>query len=153
MKTAGTAAHLFLSVLQLFVSSPILDSIANFVLLSLYSTMTIREHILIVNGSHIRFWWVVHHYLCVAIAGTMLIWPGGQYYQEIRTTLTCFAIYIAAVQILQYRYQIGRLYTLRALARVDPMETTTDAENLHLSTDLYILLPFLFIGHVSIKNV
>lgn len=68
---------------------------------------------------------------------------------SIRTELLYFGLYLSGVQLLQYKLQVNRLYTLRALSRVDPMETTTDAENLHVPSGLVFLLPFLFFGHVS----
>lgn len=112
--------------------------------------MTVREHILVVNGSNIRPWWIIHHYLSIFLAGTLLIWPFGPTYMSIRTELLYFGLYLSGVQLLQYKLQVSRLYTLRALSRVDPMETTTDAENLHLTSGLVFLLPFLFFGHVSL---
>lgn len=138
-----------ISFLQLFFNSPVLDACSNFFLVYHYSTMTVREHILVVNGSNIRPWWIIHHYLSIAASGTLLIWPSGPTYLSVRNEIICFTIYLTGVQLLQYRQQVNRLYTLRALSRVDAMETTTDAENLHhLTSDLIILLPFLFIGHV-----
>jgi hypothetical protein len=148
MKISGTATLLALSCLQLFFKWTILDNLSNFLLLYLYSTMTIREHILLANGSHIRFWWIAHHYLLIGIGGTLLIWPNGSSYASMRTALVASTVIIGAIQILQYRYQLKRLYTLRALSKVDNMEITTDAEHLHLSTGLFFLLPFLFLGHV-----
>lgn len=139
--------HILISLLQLLLNYAPLDAISNFFLLYHYSTMTVREHILVVNGSNIRPWWIFHHYLSIVLAATLLVWPNGPTYQTIRPTIVYFGLYMAVVQLMQYRNQVSRLYTLRALSRVDPMETTTDAENLHLTTSLIILLPFLFFGH------
>lgn len=150
MKMVGTMTHLGLSFLQLFINSSLLDSLTNFLLLYVYSTAILREHLLLVNGSHIRSWWIFHHFICIAISGTTLIWPYGSAYVSMRRVLVCFNVYMAAVQIMQYRYQTARLYTLRALSQVDPMETTSDAGHLHLTTGLVLLLPFLFLGHVSL---
>lgn len=148
-KTIGVLISICISLIQLLVESTILDAFSNFFLVYHYATMSLREHILVINGSNIRPWWIVHHYLSIAIAATLLIWPSGPSYYAIRKEIVCFGIYIAGVQLLQYRQQVNRLYTLRALSRVDPMETTTDAENLHhLTSDLLFLLPFLFLGHV-----
>lgn len=59
-----------------------------------------------------------------------------------------FTIYTAAIQTLQYRYQMQRLYTLRALSKVDAMQTTTDTAQVHVgpgadAAGLTRLLPFL----------
>ena len=48
---------------------------------------------------------------------------------------------------MQYRYQMHRLYTLRALSRVNAMQTTTDSASVHVSNSLAFLLPFLLMGH------
>lgn len=150
MKIQGTTVHLALSCVQLFVDWTLLDSLSNFLLLYLYSTMTVREHLLLANGSHIRFWWIAHHYLFIGISATILIWPAGPSYESMRSVLISISVIIGAVQLLQYRYQLKRLYTLRALSKVDNMEVTTDAEHLHLTTGLFFLLPFLFLGHVPV---
>lgn len=137
-----------LSLLQLFYDHVLLDSLSNFHLVYYYSVLTLREHIMVANGSHIRAWWRAHHYLCVVIAGVLLIWPAGPAYTGMRPHLLRFAIYLSGVQVMQYRYQMRRLYTLRALARVGPMETTTESASVHIKNDLAFLLPFLLLGHV-----
>lgn len=42
---------------------------------------------------------------------------------------------------------MNRLYTLRALSRVNAMRTTTDSASVHVSNSLAFLLPFLLAGH------
>lgn len=42
---------------------------------------------------------------------------------------------------------MNRLYTLRALSRVNAMQTTTDSAMVHVSNSLAFLLPFLLGGH------
>lgn len=78
----------------------------------------------------------------------MLIWPAGSCFPKFRTQLLVFCSYVASVQFLQYRYQMSRLYTLRALSKVGPMETTTESAQVHVRTTLAFLLPFLIIGNV-----
>lgn len=153
-KLQATLLHLALSILQLFLikggynKGTLLDTITNFLLLYAYSTLTLREHILVVNGSNIRAWWIIHHYLCVVLTGTLLIWPASPAYFKSRTLMIYFSIYMAAVQAMQYRYQMSRLYVLRSLARVGPMETTTESAQVHVKTNLAFLLPFLIVGYV-----
>ncbi len=43
-------------------------------MVSYYFIVTIREHILIANGSRILHWWLVHHYLAILLAVIMLTW-------------------------------------------------------------------------------
>ncbi len=147
-KMAATVTHLALSLVLLLVTDvPWLDAASNYVLVYAYSTMTLREHILQLNGSAMHAWWVVHHYLCICLAGTLLIWPATPLYHSFRPQMLYFMVYIAAVQMLQYRYQMNRLYTLRALSRVSAMQTTTDSASVHVSNSLAFLLPFLLAGH------
>lgn len=42
---------------------------------------------------------------------------------------------------------MNRLYTLRALSRVNAMQTTTDSASVHVSPSLIFILPFLVAGH------
>lgn len=150
-KVFATVTHLLLSLILLLIRDhPWLDAASNFFLLYAYSTMTLREHILRLNGSAMQAWWIWHHYLCVVLAGVLVVWPHGATYYRMRNHLLLFMVYIAAVQILQYRYQMGRLYTLRAISRVGPMQTTTDSASVHIFNSLGFLLPFLLLGHVRI---
>ncbi|XP_020928896.1 transmembrane protein 120B isoform X5 [Sus scrofa] len=50
------------------------DEIFNFLLVWYYCTLTIRESILISNGSRIKGWWVSHHYVSTFLSGVMLTW-------------------------------------------------------------------------------
>ena len=40
-----------------------LDALFHFLLVWYYCTLTIRESILVVNGSNIQFWWRLHHFI------------------------------------------------------------------------------------------
>lgn len=149
-KVVATITHLILSLslLLLFREWPWLDALSNMHLLYTYSTMTLREHVLRYNGSTMPRWWIWHHYACVVLAGLLLLWPASRSYYVLRDQLLLFMVYIAAVQILQYRYQMSRLYTLRALSRVSPLQMTTDTASVHISRQLIFLLPLLLLGHV-----
>lgn len=50
------------------------DAAFNFLLVWYYCTLTIRESILINNGSRIKGWWVFHHYVSTFLSGVMLTW-------------------------------------------------------------------------------
>lgn len=50
------------------------DAAFNFLLVWYYCTLTIRENILISNGSRIKGWWVFHHYVSTFLSGVMLTW-------------------------------------------------------------------------------
>lgn len=51
-----------------------LDSILHFMLVWYHCTLTIRESILVVNGSRIKGWWRVIHFLTSITTGVMVVW-------------------------------------------------------------------------------
>uniref|UniRef100_A0A8B9SJM4 Transmembrane protein 120A n=1 Tax=Anas platyrhynchos TaxID=8839 RepID=A0A8B9SJM4_ANAPL len=73
---------LYLTIILLIVSfscrfllnSRVTDAVFNFLLVWYYCTLTIRESILINNGSKIKGWWVFHHYVSTFLSGVMLTW-------------------------------------------------------------------------------
>uniref|UniRef100_A0AAY5KHE5 Transmembrane protein 120B n=1 Tax=Esox lucius TaxID=8010 RepID=A0AAY5KHE5_ESOLU len=100
------------------------DEIFNFLLVWYYCTLTIRESILMSNGSRIKGWWVSHHYVSTFLSGVMLTWPEGSMYQMFRSQFLAFSIYQSFVQFLQYYYQSGCLYRLRALGERNQLDLT-----------------------------
>uniref|UniRef100_A0A6I8N8L4 Transmembrane protein 120A n=1 Tax=Ornithorhynchus anatinus TaxID=9258 RepID=A0A6I8N8L4_ORNAN len=123
---------LYLTILLLITSfscrfllnSRVTDSAFNFLLVWYYCTLTIRESILINNGSKIKGWWVSHHYISTFLSGVMLTWPDGPMYQKFRNQFLSFSMYQSFVQFLQYYYQSGCLYRLRALGERHNMDLT-----------------------------
>ncbi|XP_071472679.1 transmembrane protein 120B isoform X5 [Marmota flaviventris] len=69
------------------------DEVFNFLLVWYYCTLTIRESILISNGSRIKGWWVSHHYVSTFLSGVMLTWPNGLIYQKFRNQFLAFSIF------------------------------------------------------------
>ncbi|CDQ74012.1 unnamed protein product [Oncorhynchus mykiss] len=63
---------LFAFMCYCFVSYRFVDAILNFLLVWYYCTLTVRESILISNGSRIKGWWVFHHYVSAFLSGVML---------------------------------------------------------------------------------
>ncbi|XP_068079811.1 transmembrane protein 120A-A isoform X1 [Danio rerio] len=123
---------LYLTVLLLFfsftcrflVSYRVVDALFNFLLVWYYCTLTIRESILINNGSKIKGWWVFQHYVSTFLSGVMLTWPDGELYQMFRNQFLSYSMYINFVQFFQYYYQSGCLYRLRALGERHNMDLT-----------------------------
>ncbi|XP_018864113.1 transmembrane protein 120A isoform X1 [Parus major] len=123
---------LYLTIILLIVSfscrfvlnSRVTDAVFNFLLVWYYCTLTIRESILINNGSKIKGWWVFHHYISTFLSGVMLTWPDGLMYQMFRNQFLSFSMYQSFVQFLQYYYQSGCLYRLRALGERHNMDLT-----------------------------
>uniref|UniRef100_A0A8C3L3N7 Transmembrane protein 120A n=1 Tax=Chrysolophus pictus TaxID=9089 RepID=A0A8C3L3N7_CHRPC len=145
---------LYLTIILLIVSfscrfllnSRVTDSAFNFLLVWYYCTLTIRESILINNGSKIKGWWVFHHYISTFLSGVMLTWPDGLMYQMFRNQFLSFSMYQSFVQFLQYYYQSGCLYRLRALGERHNMDLTVEGFQSWMWRGLTFLLPFLFFG-------
>ncbi|GAA6094111.1 ion channel TACAN [Tachysurus ichikawai] len=141
---------LFSFMCWFLVSYRVLDALFNFLLVWYYCTLTIRESILINNGSKIKGWWVFQHYVSTFLSGVMLTWPEGELYQMFRNQYLSYFMYINFVQFLQYYYQSGCLYRLRALGERHNMDLTVEGFQSWMWRGLTFLLPFLFFGHVSI---
>ncbi|KAK6473472.1 transmembrane protein 120A isoform X1 [Huso huso] len=121
--------------LRFLMSTRALDAAFSFLLVWYYCTLTVRESILISNGSRIKGWWVVHHYVAAFLSGVML------------TCIMCSFFVAGFVQFLQYYYQSGCLYRLRALGQRHNMDLTVEGFQSWMWRGLTFLLPFLFFGH------
>jgi len=118
-----------------------------FLLVWYYCTLTIRESILKVNGSKIKGWWRTHHFLSTVASGVLLTWPDGVSYKLFRKQFIIFNCYIALVQFLQFWYQQGCLYRLKALGERHNMDITIEGFHSWMWKGLSFLLPFLYIGY------
>ncbi|XP_031751788.1 transmembrane protein 120A isoform X2 [Xenopus tropicalis] len=134
------------NVTLLSKQSKVTDAVFNFLLVWYYCTLTIRESILINNGSRIKGWWVLNHYISTFLSGVMLTWPDGLMYQMFRNQFLSFSMYQSFVQFLQYYYQSGCLYRLRALGERHNMDLTVEGFQSWMWRGLTFLLPFLFFG-------
>uniref|UniRef100_A0AAX7UQH8 Transmembrane protein 120A n=1 Tax=Astatotilapia calliptera TaxID=8154 RepID=A0AAX7UQH8_ASTCA len=163
---------LFSFICYFFVSYRFSDVILNFLLVWYYCTLTIRESILITNGSRsappitiiffincydlfikelahyrIKGWWVFHHYISAVLSSVMLTWPEGNLYHMFRNQFLAYSLYQSFVQCLQCYYQSGCLYRLRALGERHNMDLTVEGFQSWMWKGLTFLLPFLFFGH------
>ncbi|KXS10923.1 TMPIT-domain-containing protein [Gonapodya prolifera JEL478] len=130
-----------------FKAYRIVDLLYMFVLLYYYSVMTLREHVLVVNGSRIRTWWLMHHVVTIVLIGIMLVWPENRTYSAFRPNFLVYCAYLAFVSYFQFRYQTQRLYTLRALSMAGPMDTTVgEGVAGSASRDVGLLMGLLVIG-------
>uniref|UniRef100_A0A4W3GKL3 Transmembrane protein 120Ab n=2 Tax=Callorhinchus milii TaxID=7868 RepID=A0A4W3GKL3_CALMI len=92
---------LYLTIILLLISftcrfllnSRVIDSLFNFLLVWYYCTLTIREGILVNNGSRIKGWWVFHHYVSAFLSGVMLTWPDYLMYQMFRNQFLSYSMY------------------------------------------------------------
>jgi len=125
----------------------IIDAGYHFLFVWYYCTLTIREHILKVNGSKIKGWWLAHHFITTAAAGVFLVWPDGVTYWSFRDQFVLFCAYLSVVQVVQFYYQTGILYRLRALGVRNEMDITLEGFHSWMFKGFSFLLPFLFFGY------
>ncbi|KAI4495623.1 hypothetical protein M0802_008458 [Mischocyttarus mexicanus] len=136
-----------LSVLNLFTNVRTLELSLMFLLVWYYCTLTIRESILKVNGSRIKGWWRFHHFLSTVVSAVLLVWPNTGAWYAFRGQFIWFNVYISIVQYLQFRYQRGVLYRLKALGERHNMDITIEGFHSWMWRGLSFLLPFLFVGY------
>lgn len=137
-----------LAVLNLLTKFRPLELIYIFLLVWYYCTLTIRESILKVNGSRIKGWWRLHHFISTVAAAILLIWPDMETWNLFRDQFMWFNGYISVVQFLQFHYQRGVLYRLKALGERYNMDITIEGFHSWMWRGLSFLLPFLFIGYL-----
>ncbi|XP_037971246.1 transmembrane protein 120 homolog isoform X2 [Plutella xylostella] len=147
-KLVLSAIAFCLAVLNLSIDFRPLQLILIFLLVWYYCTLTIRESILKVNGSRIKGWWRLHHFISTAVSGILLIWPQNEPWAEFRHTFMWFIAYISVVQYMQFRYQHGVLYRLKALGARHNMDITIEGFHSWMWRGLSYLLPFLFAGYL-----
>jgi len=136
-----------LAIFNYFMDIRVLDLVFMFLIVWYYCTLTIRESILIVNGSRIKGWWRFHHFVSTVVGGVLLVWPDGETYREFRNQHMLFFVYVASLQYLQYLYQKGVLYRLRSLGERRDMDITIDGFHSWMWKGLGFLLPFLYVGY------
>uniref|UniRef100_A0A665TLE8 Transmembrane protein 120A n=1 Tax=Echeneis naucrates TaxID=173247 RepID=A0A665TLE8_ECHNA len=124
-----------------------LDALFNFLLVWYYCTLTIRESILISNGSRSSMNPLSPLFLSQSHAQGLLLSPEGALYQMFRNQFLTYCQYQSFVQFLQYYYQSGCLYRLRALGERHNMDLTVEGFQSWMWRGLTFLLPFLFFGH------
>ncbi|XP_050410361.1 ion channel TACAN [Patella vulgata] len=124
-----------------------IDAVLNFLLVWYYCTLTIRESILVVNGSRIKGWWVTHHFISTVCAAISLIWPDSLTYQLFRKQYIFFILYLSCVYVMQYYYQSGCLYRMRSLGEGHDMDITAEGFMSWMWKGLAFLLPPIFFGY------
>ncbi|XP_014270315.1 transmembrane protein 120 homolog [Halyomorpha halys] len=143
-----SAIGFLLSVANLCINLRVLELSLMFLLVWYYCTLTIRESILKVNGSKIKGWWRLHHFISTAASAFLLVWPVSSSWTTFRFQFMVFNVYISVVQYLQFRYQQGVLYRLKALGERHNMDITIEGFHSWMWRGLGFLLPFLFAGYL-----
>ncbi|CAF0880013.1 unnamed protein product [Rotaria sordida] len=126
----------------------VIDAAFHFLLVWYYCTLTIRESILVGNGSDIQFWWRLHHFISTVCSSIILTWSATHSYQIFRQQHYIFSLYLSLVQVLLYYYQKGLLYRLRALGDSDELQITIEGFQSWMLRGLTFLAPFLFLGYI-----
>lgn len=146
-KLVVTYFILVVSFMDLLFQSRVCDALLHFLLVWYHCTLTIRESILVVNGSRIKGWWRTLHFLTTINAGVMVVWPDGLMYNRFRVQFLSYICYSSFLQFLQYYYQKGCLYRLRALGERYDMDITIQGFHSWMWRGLGFLLPFLYFGY------
>jgi len=100
-----------------------------------------------VNGSRIKGWYRAHHVISCVLSAILLVWPVGTVYFQFRYTFSLFNVYISSVQYMQFVYQRGCLYRLKALGERRDMDITVEGFHSWMWKGLSFLLPFLYVGY------
>ncbi|KAL1140248.1 hypothetical protein AAG570_000180, partial [Ranatra chinensis] len=137
-----------MAVINLCTNIRVFELILFFLLVWYYCTLTIRESILKVNGSKIKGWWRMHHFISTAASAVLLVWPQSHLWHLFRQQFMIFNVYISVVQYLQFRYQQGVLYRLKALGERHNMDITIEGFHSWMCRGLSFLLPFLLFGYL-----
>lgn len=117
-------------------------------LLYYYVTLSLRENILLANGSGILHWWLYHHYVSILIAIMMLLFPNDYVITGRLVEMLVFGAIQGFVMLFQNNYQKKRLYTRKALGKARAIDVESSETLVEKPTDLKILIPMLFILYI-----
>ncbi|KYQ88186.1 transmembrane protein [Tieghemostelium lacteum] len=132
---------LFVVLLYLYPDRSFVTTSWQIWLLYYYVTLALRENILLVNGSKIRNWWIMHHYISIVGSLTNLLWPTGGSFSYFLPQITYFSGCQGIVQMLSSRYQQGQLYKQVAMGKASVIDVTGESDG--WTPSALFLLPFL----------
>ncbi|KAL3307711.1 hypothetical protein Ciccas_013770, partial [Cichlidogyrus casuarinus] len=144
---SGVLAFMSFAILQI-KQTRVLDSLYHFILVWFYCTLTIRERILIINGSRIKGWWYTYHFIMTVLSAIMLVWTNSNSYHMFRSQFFSYVLYLQLVHCIQYHYQRGCLYKLRALGSRHSMDITVDGFMSWMFRNLTFVIPFLLLAYL-----
>lgn len=109
-----------------------------------YISLSCREQVLRANGSRIKQWWIVHHYISALGSIVVLFWPmASATYQQTRRVLGIYSLVQVIVQEIQTQYQLGRLYKMVAMGKANPMDVTNETSSHRWAPNIDVLYPFV----------
>lgn len=92
----------FLSLMNLLTKRRALELTFLFLLVWYYCTLTIRESILKVNGSKIKGWWRMHHFISTVASAVLLVWPNSETWFIFRPQFMIFNVLISKCNFSSY---------------------------------------------------
>ena len=113
-----------------------------------YTSLALRENILLLNGSNVRSWWIYHHYVAAFGSVMLITWPDTPTYARIAPFWQYFLLYQGLVQVLQQWYQKKRDYANRALGRTQRMDVSFSETLTEFPKELVLLVPFVLVAHM-----
>ena len=109
-----------------------------------YISLSCREQVLRANGSRIKQWWIVHHYISALGSIVVLFWPmASATYQQTQRILGIYSVVQVIVQEIQTQYQLGRLYKMVAMGKANPMDVTNEMSSHRWAPNIDVLYPFV----------
>lgn len=127
-KLINTTLMMILTVISLIFHQYNLPSaLVHCVSVWYYFAITLRELILMTNGSKINWWWLLHHYCSIIIALLFLIWPPGECYKSFKAQIMLFSFCLSCVMTLQFRYQRAKLYRQVAMGKTHHMSVSQES--------------------------
>jgi len=119
-----------------------------------YFSLSIRENVLKLNGSRIKRWWIVHHYLTIIQSFLSLMICRSVYndYQGYFAYLTYLSLWNGCVMWVQNQYQEARHYARVAMGKASIFDGTTSETLVEApsqsSTWYYFLVPLLYMTYM-----
>jgi len=111
-----------------------------------YLALSLRQNILLTNGSNIKFWWIAHHYLSIAFAVVIIAFPNEleTFISERYRAMQWFALSQGLIMLAQNWYTAKRKYVRVAIGKAKPIDVDASETLVEKPTHLKMLIPPLF---------
>lgn len=143
-KTRTTWIFLMFPLFQLLIWDHKVVRLVHYLwLLYYYASLSIRENILQVNGSHIKSWWIIHHYFSMAIAFLVLVTSSTQIDDHL-DYIQYFLVFQGVVTVMQIWYQKRRHKIRVSIGKAKEHDIATSETLVEKPHDLKLLVPLLY---------
>jgi len=153
-KKVGTMSFILFPLAQLIIGfSWVIHQWHQAFTMYYYFSLAIRENVLKLNGSRIKRWWIMHHYLSIATSFVSLLLLRSSYddYEDYFAYQTYLSLWIAAVMWVQNQYHEARHYARLAMGKASIFDGTTSLTLIEApsqsSTWYFFLIPLLYITY------